>query len=78
MNLSRNIVAGEKERFRKLFCDIVLNQNNDLKQNMKYALPLKKKKTTYMWKLVANVKFTNFVFVAKITTWVRSEEDKKT
>ena len=44
MNLSRNIVAGEKERFRKLFCDIVLNQNNDIKQNMKYALPLKKKK----------------------------------
>ena len=48
MNLSRNIVAGEKENFRKLFCDIVLNQNNDLKQNMKHALPLKEKKTIYM------------------------------
>ena len=49
MNLSRNIVAGAKARFRKLFCDIILNQNNDLKQNMKYASPLKKKtKTTYM------------------------------
>ena len=78
MNLSRNIVAGEKENFRKLFCDIVLNQNNDLKQNMKHALPLKEKKTIYMRKLVANIKFTNFVFVAKITIWVRSEEDKKT
>ena len=78
MNLSRNIVAGEKENFRKLFCDIVLNQNNDLKQNMKHALPLKEKKTIYMWKLVANIKFTNFVFVAKIIIWVRSEEDKKT
>ena len=45
---------------------------------MKHALPLKEKKTIYMRKLVANIKFTNFVFVAKITIWVRSEEDKKT
>ena len=63
MNLSRNIVAGEKERFRKLFCDIVLNQNNDLKQNMKYALPLKKKKKNYLYvKISCKRKIHKFCF----------------
>ena len=62
MNLSRNIVAGEKERFRKLFCDIVLNQNNDLKQNMKYALPLKKKKNYLYVKISCKRKIHKFCF----------------